>query len=65
MGGYLIFKNYNIDHTTIHEVLHTYDAEDLSSSGYIMTGSGSWDNVMHLDTYNDIDEDRYDGAEWW
>lgn len=27
-----------------------------------MTGSGSWDKVMHLDTYNDIDEDKYCGG---
>ena len=72
MGGYWIciggfpvwpVMNLNIDHTTIHEVLHTYKAEDLSSSGYIMTGSGSWDNVMHSDTYDVVNhyQDRYYG----
>ncbi|MFX0087773.1 MAG: hypothetical protein ACFFAU_19130 [Candidatus Hodarchaeota archaeon] len=68
MGGYykwifwhpIPIKNNHIDHTTIHEILHTYNADDLSFSGYIMTSPGSWDNIMYQGTYNAIRASRYD-----
>ncbi len=64
MGGYIWwifgFKNYHIDHTTLHEVLHTYGAEHIPQSGYIMSESG-YSNDMHSDTYSAIVEEKYDG----
>ena len=65
MGGYYWwifgFKNHHIDHTTLHEVLHTYEADHVLSSGYIMSETGSA-NVMHYNTYSSVDASRYD--EW-